>query len=128
MDEDEEEDGDVAMPDDDHPAKFTPSKRKKKQPQDEAAASEAGTDSTAPSSSSSEIDYEESEADTVGTSVDDGLPHPRVSFHHIPFSLSLLSTLPLFPVPPSPFPPLITRHQSYHKPLHSPHPQPTNTD
>lgn len=74
-DEDEEdEEGDIEMPDE--PVKFTPSKRGKKK-QDEVA-SEAGTDSIVPSTASSEFDYEESEADTTASSVDDNLPHPRV--------------------------------------------------
>lgn len=103
-DEDEEEDVDMADEEPAKPAKITPSKRKKKQ---DEAYSEAGTESTASSSTaaSSEIDYEEWEADTVATSIDDGLPHPRVKFlffSFFPFSFLPPSTFPLF-LPPSPF-------------------------
>jgi hypothetical protein len=53
---------------------FTESKRKKKQADE---VSNADTASTAPSLTPSE---EEEETETVASTVDDGLPHPRVSF------------------------------------------------
>lgn len=68
--EEEEEEGDVDMDDEDQ-SKSTPSKRKNKQ---DAETEASQTSSTAAS------EEEESEADTTATSVDDGLPHPRVSF------------------------------------------------
>lgn len=69
-DEDEEdEEGDIDMPDEEPEALISPSKRKKKQVDE---VSMADTASTAGS-----IGDDESEADTVATTVDDGLPHPR---------------------------------------------------
>lgn len=88
MEDDEEyEEGDIELQYEQQPAKFTPSKRKKKQ---EDEYSEPSTPSTAPSS---EYDWEESDADTVATSIDDGLPHPRVRSLFFSFSL---------PIPPPP--------------------------
>ncbi|CAJ2501531.1 Uu.00g043840.m01.CDS01 [Anthostomella pinea] len=69
-DDAEDEEGDVQMPDDPE-GLLSPSKRKKKQADE---ASTAGSESTAASTTSGE---DESEADTVASSVDDGLPHPR---------------------------------------------------
>ncbi|OTA69403.1 kelch repeats protein [Hypoxylon sp. EC38] len=68
-DDEEDEDGDVEMPDEEPEALISPSKRKKKQVDE---VSMADTASTAGS-----IGDDESEADTVATTVDDGLPHPR---------------------------------------------------
>jgi hypothetical protein len=75
-DEDEEdEDGDIEMADEETKEQlFTPSKRKKKQGADEV--SNADSASTAPSTTPSE---EEEETESTATTVDDGLPHPRVS-------------------------------------------------
>lgn len=75
--EDEDEDGDVEMVDEeDSKKKYAPSKRKKQQADEMSAVD---TESTEPSVASTED--EESEADTAATStVDDGLPHPRVSY------------------------------------------------
>ncbi|OTA91646.1 hypothetical protein M434DRAFT_397040 [Hypoxylon sp. CO27-5] len=68
-DDEEDEDGDIEMPDEEPEALISPSKRKKKQVDE---VSMADTASTAGS-----IGDDESEADTVATTVDDGLPHPR---------------------------------------------------
>lgn len=48
----------------------TPSKRKKKQDEVSEVSSEAASEPSTPS--------EEDETETAATSVDDGLPHPRV--------------------------------------------------
>lgn len=61
------------MPDEEPEALASPSKRKKKQVDE---VSMADTASTAGSSIGDDV----SEADTVATTVDDGLPHPRVCF------------------------------------------------
>ncbi|KAI0136061.1 galactose oxidase [Hypoxylon sp. NC0597] len=69
-DEDEEdEEGDIDMPDEDPEALISPSKRKKKQVDEVSMADTASTTGS--------IGDDESEADTVATTVDDGLPHPR---------------------------------------------------
>ncbi|KAI1394126.1 galactose oxidase [Hypoxylon trugodes] len=69
-DEDEEdEEEDAEMFDEEPEALLSPSKRKKKQ------VDEASIPDTA--SSVGSIGDDESEADTVATTVDDGLPHPR---------------------------------------------------
>lgn len=60
------------MPDEESEALMSPSKRKKKQADELSAADTAST-------ADSSIWDDESEADTVATAVDDGLPHPRVS-------------------------------------------------
>jgi hypothetical protein len=74
--EDEDEEGDIEMEDEEpKEQQFTASKRKKKQGADEV--SNADSASTAPSIVPSEEDEEETES--VATTVDDGLPHPRVS-------------------------------------------------
>ncbi len=58
----------------DETQKFTPSSRKKKKQADEV--------SNADSESSTSITPEDDDMDTeaVASSIDDGLPHPRVSF------------------------------------------------
>ncbi|KAI1332956.1 galactose oxidase [Xylariaceae sp. FL0255] len=67
--DDEDEDGDIDM-DDETPAQlFSPSKRKKKQAEDDEVSVETETTPTEAS--------DETEADTVATPVDDGLPYPR---------------------------------------------------
>jgi len=74
-DEDEEdEDGDVDMFDEEPKQKhFTPSKRGKKPASvDEVTASETA------STTSATTEEEDDETETAATSVDDGLPHPRV--------------------------------------------------
>lgn len=53
---------------------LSPSKRKKKQVDDVSIADSETTESTLVAST----EDEETETDTVATSVDDGLPHPRV--------------------------------------------------
>jgi hypothetical protein len=70
--DDEDEDGDIEMDDEPKKQLFTPSKRKKKQDEEESVAD---SESLAPSTEGSEED----ETETIATSVDDGLPHPRVS-------------------------------------------------
>ncbi|KAK4152424.1 kelch repeat-containing protein 3 [Chaetomidium leptoderma] len=71
-DYEDEDDEDEEMADEETKEQmFTPSKRNKKQASDEV--SNADSASTAPSTVSSEEDEEES----VATTVDDGLPHPR---------------------------------------------------
>lgn len=79
-DDEYDEDGDAEM---EEPKKqlFTPSQRKKKQLKAEEA-SNADTASTAPSTAPPE-----EEEESVATTVDDGLPHPRVSIFpiHHPF-------------------------------------------
>lgn len=72
------------------PAKFTPSKRGKNKKVDEATGSETSPD-TASTAASSEFDDEATEA--ASTTVDDGLPHPRVCS----LSLSLRFLLPVLP-------------------------------
>lgn len=73
--EEEDEDGDIGMADEEPKEQlFTPSKRKKKQAADEASMADSA--STAPSTAPSE---EDEDTETTTTSVDDGLPHPRVS-------------------------------------------------
>ncbi|XDG06818.1 hypothetical protein ABKA04_006433 [Annulohypoxylon sp. FPYF3050] len=68
--EDEDEEGDVDMDYEELEAPVSPSKRKKKQIDE---VSVADTTTTAAS-----LTFDtESEADTVATTVDDGLPHPR---------------------------------------------------
>lgn len=83
-DEDEDEDEDEEDEDEDEEEEpeqlHTASKRKKKQDEVSEISSEAPTPSTT---------SEEEEAETTATSVDDGLPHPRVSFPFIaPFFLA----------------------------------------
>jgi hypothetical protein len=74
--EDEDEEGDIEMEDEEpKEQQFTASKRKKKQGADEVLNADSA--STAPSIVPSEEDEEETES--VATTVDDGLPHPRVS-------------------------------------------------
>ena len=76
--EDEDYDGEV----DDEPEKLvSPSKRKKKQEQEDVPNID-----TASAADTSAMDDDVSEADTAATSVDDGLPHPRVSFLGSPLS------------------------------------------
>ena len=60
---------------------FTPSKRKKKQDADDVSV--ADSTSTAPSTVPSE---EDEETESAATTVDDGLPHPRVSPPSIPIA------------------------------------------
>lgn len=70
--DDEDEDDEEDDEDDEASQQLhTPSKRKKKQDESSDTTSEAGTDAT-PS--------EEDDTDATATTVDDGLPHPRVSF------------------------------------------------
>lgn len=81
-DEDDDEDEDEEDEDEDEQDEpellHTASKRKKKQDEVSEVSSEAPTPS---------ITSEEEETDTAATSVDDGLPHPRVNFpHSFPFS------------------------------------------
>ncbi|OTA99574.1 hypothetical protein M426DRAFT_325043 [Hypoxylon sp. CI-4A] len=72
-DEDEdEEDEDEEMLDEEPESLISPSKRKKKQADDVSIADTESTTYTA-----STIGDDESEADTVASTVDDGLPHPR---------------------------------------------------
>jgi hypothetical protein len=79
-DDEEDEEGDIEMADEEPREQlFTPSKRKKKQGADEV--SNADSASTAPSTAPSE---EEEETEST-TTVDDGLPHPRVSSFHPSF-------------------------------------------
>jgi hypothetical protein len=79
-DDEEDEEGDIEMADEEPKEQlFTPSKRKKKQAADEV--SDADSASTAPSTAPSE---EEEETEST-TTVDDGLPHPRVSSSPISF-------------------------------------------
>lgn len=82
--DDEDEDGDVEMADEEV---LSPSKRGKKK------TAEATPEPTAPASVTSTED-DETETDTVATSVDDGLPHPRVSSTAFPkpFSVTCLLT------------------------------------
>jgi hypothetical protein len=70
--DDEDEDGDMEMAEA-SADKFTPSKRKKKQVDEISNPDSEATEASMPSSS---ID-DETETDTVASSVDDGLPHPR---------------------------------------------------
>lgn len=88
MEDDEDGEEDVEMDDEEQP-KFTPSKRKKKQDEVSNADSE-GTESSAASTAASE--EEESEADSAATTVDDGLPHPRVSRPAPAFSAPFIYT------------------------------------
>lgn len=82
MDEQDDE-GDVEM--DDVKAKFnTASKRKKKADQGGKIGSIGDTSLTA---ASSEVDDEGTEA-SIATTVDDGLPHPRVRFFYPPLPLN----------------------------------------
>ena len=82
MDEEDEED-DVEM--EDVKAKFnTASKRKKKADQGGKIGSIGDTSLTA---ASSEVDDEGTEA-SIATTVDDGLPHPRVRFFYAPLPLN----------------------------------------
>lgn len=84
-DEDDEEDEDEGEDDEDEDYDMdgepemlvSPSKRNKKQ------ADEVSNVDTASIAESSSIDDDVSEADTAATSVDDGLPHPRVSLYTI---------------------------------------------
>jgi hypothetical protein len=71
--DEEDEEGDIEMPDEKQ--LLSPSKRKKKQ---------ADETSVAESESSTTTSEEDTEADTTATSVDDGLPHPRVSSCPLP--------------------------------------------
>ncbi|KAH6650162.1 hypothetical protein F5144DRAFT_501932 [Chaetomium tenue] len=71
-DEDDEDDEEEAADDEPKGNLFTPSKRKKKQGADEV--SNADSASTEPSTVASE---EDEETESVATTVDDGLPHPR---------------------------------------------------
>ncbi|KAF5558217.1 kelch repeat-containing protein [Fusarium mexicanum] len=71
-DEDEDEDEDGEEDEDEEETGqhlYTPSKRKKKQDEVSEASSEPSSEPSTPS--------EEDETETVATSVDDGLPHPR---------------------------------------------------
>ncbi|KAJ4296000.1 Kelch repeat-containing protein 3 [Collariella sp. IMI 366227] len=70
--DEEDEEGNIEMEEESKQRLFTESKRKKKQGADEV--SNADSASTAPSMTPSE---EEEETETVASSVDDGLPHPR---------------------------------------------------
>lgn len=74
-DEEEEDEEDEDEDEQDEPEQLhTASKRKKKQDEVSEISSEAPTPS---------ITSEEEETETTATSVDDGLPHPRVSFPFI---------------------------------------------
>lgn len=76
---------------------FTPSKRKKKQ-QGADEGSNADTASTTPSTAPSE---EEEETESAATTVDDGLPHPRVS--RMSLSLALRTAMLTETYQPQPF-------------------------
>lgn len=67
----------------------SPSKRKKKQ-----ADEVSSIDTASIADSSSIYDDDVSEADTAATSVDDGLPHPRVGLYTILARAVLLLTYP----------------------------------
>lgn len=97
--EEEDEDGDVQMADEEVRQLMSPSKRNKKRA-DEVSTADS-SEPTTPSVAGSE---EEWEADTTATTVDDGLPHPRVC--------PLFRSFCLFRLPPSflsrpSFPPLL---------------------
>lgn len=80
-DEDEDEEGDEQ----EQPL-HTPSKRKKKE--------DAMSDTTSETASTPAIASEEEETETAATSVDDGLPHPRVCFspHDLPLPCRFVLT------------------------------------
>jgi N-acetylneuraminic acid mutarotase len=72
--DDDDEDEEEEEEDESQQQIHTPSKRKKKQDE----VSDTSSEVSGPSATSHDDDAE-SEADTTATSIDDGLPHPRVS-------------------------------------------------